>query len=59
MPIDQYCIGFYLSDLNYLYSLSHKSEGKSSGLRLYDVGNVIEKDKDYSLLLTSDIQVGC
>ena len=57
--IDQNCIGFYLSDQNYLYTLCHKTEGKSAGLRLYELENVIEKDKDYSLLLTSEIQVGC
>jgi hypothetical protein len=53
--IDQNSIGIFLSDQNYLYSLCHKSPDKPSGLRLYNMENVIVHDKDYSLLLTNDL----
>lgn len=33
----------YFSDENYLYSLSHKSQSKKSGFKLYDMENVVEK----------------
>jgi hypothetical protein len=54
----------YFSDNNYLYTLNHKQSdgsgvgGRPSGFRLYDIENVIEKDKDHSYLLNS-VQVGC
>jgi hypothetical protein len=45
----------YFADQNFLYALSHKSPTKASGLRLYDMENVIEKNMDLALLLTSDL----
>jgi hypothetical protein len=39
--------------------LNHKGAARGSGLRLYEIETVIEKSAPYSLLLTSDIQVGC
>lgn len=31
----------YFADKNYLYTLCHKSAKKPSGLRLYDIENVV------------------
>jgi len=38
----QNTVGVYFSDNNYLYTLSHRSETKRAGFRLYDIENVIE-----------------
>jgi hypothetical protein len=55
---DQNCVGLFFSDDNYLYTLSHKSNGVSSGFRLYDIDNCINKNLTLSYLL-SQVQVGC
>jgi hypothetical protein len=39
---DQNTIGIYFSDNNYLYTLSHRSNTKRAGFRLYDIENVVE-----------------
>lgn len=52
---DQNVIGVYFSDFNYLYTLSHKGGNRKSGFRLYDIENVVERGKDYSYLLTSNV----
>lgn len=41
---NQNCIGMYLLDNNYLYTLSHKSKTFSSGFRLYDLENCEKVD---------------
>lgn len=51
--------GIYFSDRNYLYTLSHGHGKRRSGFRLYDIENVVESGKDYSYLLTQNVQVGC
>jgi hypothetical protein len=47
----QMCSGIYLSDHNYMYTLSHKNTetGTSSGFRLYDIGNCIDQVKKWGL----------
>lgn len=52
--------GLFLSDDNYLYTLSHKrtDKGISSGFRMYDVWNCVSKGQDLSYQL-SKVQVGC
>lgn len=55
---EQRCVGLYFSDNNYLYTLSHKRGDISSGFRLYDIENCINKGQDLSYLL-SKVQVGC
>lgn len=52
-------MGMYFADKNYLYTLCHKSAKKPSGLRLYDIENVVQKDEDHFLMLTNNLQVGC
>lgn len=54
----QRSIGVFFSDNNYLYTLSHKRGDISSGFRLYDIENCINKGQDLSYLL-SRVQVGC
>lgn len=53
--------GLYLLDDRYCYTLSHSNNAagrtRSSGLRLYDLENMINKNSDNSYHLT-DIQVG-
>jgi hypothetical protein len=46
--------GLFLSDNNYLYTLSHKrpDKGISSGFRLYDVWNCITTGTDLSYQLS-------
>jgi hypothetical protein len=61
---DQNCVGLYFCDMNFLYTLSRSSvtkEGvhREGGLRLYDIENVIHKNRDNSYLLTDHVQVGC
>jgi hypothetical protein len=48
-----------LVDHNYLYTLSLVSNTGPQGFRLYDLGNVVQKEKDYSYLLTDKMYVGC
>lgn len=57
---DQNIAGIFLSDNNYLYTLSHKRPDKNigSGFRLYDVWNCIQTGQDLSYPL-SRVQVGC
>lgn len=45
-------------DDKYCYTLSHSSDERSSGLRLYDLNNILKKDTDVSYKL-SNVQVGC
>jgi hypothetical protein len=52
------CQGLFLSDNNYMYTLSHKSQDRSSGFILYDIQNCIEKNVTVNYHL-SNIQVGC
>ena len=59
MSVDQYVKGLYFSDYNYLYTLSKDGPNHEGGLRLYDINNVIEKEKDISYLLNGKITVGC
>jgi len=54
---DQNCVGLFVIDKKFCYTMSHKSDDKSSGLRLYDIGNILTKDTDVSYLL-SNVQVG-
>lgn len=54
---DQNCVGLYVVDNKFCYTLSHSSGDKSSGLRLYDINNILAKDTDVSYLL-SNVQVG-
>jgi len=51
--------GLYFSDYNYLYTLSKDGPKHEGGLRLYDINNVIEKEKDISYLLSGKVAVGC
>lgn len=55
---NQNIAGLFLSDNNYLYTLSHKRVGISSGFRLYDIWNCISTGSDLSYQL-SRVQVGC
>jgi hypothetical protein len=57
---NQNCAGLFLSDNNYLYTLSHKrpDKGIGSGFRLYDIWNCISTGQDLSYQLTN-VQVGC
>ena len=48
---DQNCAGLLVVDGNFCYSLSHSSFNRSSGLRLYDINNILKIDKDTSFLL--------
>lgn len=50
---DQNCVGLYVVDNKYCYTLSHSSVSKSSGLRLYDINNILAKDTDVSYLLSN------
>lgn len=54
---DQNCEGLYVVDNKFCYTLSHTSGHKSSGLRLYDINNILTKDTDVSYML-SNVQVG-
>lgn len=49
--------GLYLLDDNYCYTLSHSSPDRRSGIRLYDLNNMISVNSDNSYHLTN-IQVG-
>lgn len=57
---DQNIAGLFLTDNNFLYTLSHKRPEKNigSGFRLYDVWNCIQTGQDLSYPL-SRVQVGC
>lgn len=44
--------GLYLLDDNYCYTLSHSSSTRKSGLRLYDLNNMISVNSDNSYHLT-------
>ena len=44
-------------DNKFVYTLSHSSGSKSSGLRLYDINNILTKDVDVSYML-QNVQVG-
>lgn len=44
-------------DNKFCYTLSHRSCSRSSGLRLYDINNILTKDTDVSYML-SNVQVG-
>lgn len=50
---DQNCVGLYVVDKKFCYTLSHTSGDKSSGLRLYDINNILSKDTDVSYLLSN------
>jgi len=50
---DQNCVGLYVVDKKFCYTLSHTSGAKSSGLRLYDINNILSKDTDVSYLLSN------
>ena len=50
---DQNCVGIQYLDNNYLYTMAHKSKSKRSGLRLYDIRNVVQSNKDFSYSLSS------
>jgi len=58
---EHYAIGIYFLDNNYLYTMSHSNNKKcnerKSGLRLYDMNNLMNLDSDKSYHLTN-IQVG-
>ena len=54
---DQNCVGLFVVDDKFCYTLSHSSKDKSSGLRLYDISNMLSKDTDVSCKL-SNVQVG-
>jgi hypothetical protein len=54
---DQNCVGLYVVDKKFCYTLSHTSGNKASGLRLYDINNILTKDTDVSYML-SNVQVG-
>ncbi|CDW71887.1 wd-40 repeat protein [Stylonychia lemnae] len=54
---DQNCVGLFVVDNKFCYTLSHSSGDKSSGLRLYDINNILSKDTDVSYLL-QNVQVG-
>lgn len=45
MKYEQRCAGLFLSDNNYMYTLTHKNlqQGIQSGFRLYDIENCISK----------------
>ena len=38
---DQNCVGLFVVDNKFVYTLSHSSGEKSSGLRLYDINNIL------------------
>ena len=50
---NQFCIGLYLSDGKFLYALCHKNNHRKSGFKLYDMENVITKNKDIPYHLTN------
>ena len=50
---DQNCVGLCVVDKKFCYTMSHKSSENSSGLRLYDIGNILTKDTDVSYLLSN------
>lgn len=58
---DQNSLCTYLSDGNYLYTISKSSvnsDARQAGFRVYDIENLISKDEDYSYLLTQNDQIG-
>ena len=45
----QNCVGLYVVDNKFCYTLSHSGkDGRSSGLRLYDLNNLLIKNSDTS-----------
>lgn len=48
---EQNCVGLFVVDNKFVYTLSHSSGEKSSGLRLYDINNILTKDTDVSYML--------
>ena len=46
-------MGLYLVDDKYCYTLSHSSDERTSGLRLYDLNNILKKDTDVSYKLSN------
>ena len=50
---NQACMGLYLVDDKYCYTLSHSSGDRPSGLRMYDLNNILKKDTDVSYKLSN------
>jgi hypothetical protein len=48
---DQNVAGLYVVDDKFCYTMSHSEVGRSSGLRLYDINNILKKDTDNSYML--------
>ena len=55
--LEQNCTGVFTADGNYCYTLSHSGNDRSSGLRLYDINTMINKNTDTCFLL-DQVQVG-
>ena len=50
---NQNVVGLHIIDTKFCYTLSHSSKNHRSGLRLYDIGNILSKDNDVSYKLAS------